>query len=204
MQKTFTLKANSQRVESVKGKVVACISSTGVFNVELDNGGYQELSTGRKISGDAFKRVTFVDTSGSDNTITFYIGNEDITLPNVIQDASSSSTAIANNISSCIASTPSQILKTNGTPGTPVALTAAQTYFRKAIIIAQKTLDGLAGAANTGNVAIGASGTAAQQPILLTPGDSYVIDAPIGGKYDFRNFYLDVANAGDGVVVIYS
>jgi hypothetical protein len=185
----------------VKGKVFAVISATGSFDIELDNDGKQSMVSGRKISGEAFKRVRFYNTSGASNTITYYAGNDDIELSTPISADGSAATATI--VPEAVSS--SQFLKTSSAPGTPVALTAAATYFQHATIIARKSLDGASGAgANAGNVVIGASATANQQPLLLAPGDEVTVQAPVGKKRNFSNWYLDVANSGDGVVVIYS
>lgn len=98
------------------------------------------------------------------------------------------------------ATTPIQITKTVAASGTPEALAASGTYFRKATILAQKA----ARSANTGTVYLGIGSTNDTQPIGLSPGDVWSIEAPQGEKYDLNDWYLDVATNGDGVVIIYA
>ena len=57
--------------------------------------------------------------------------------------------------------------------------------------------------ANTGNVRIGPDNSANAQPIVLTPGDEYVLEGPNGTKQDFDEWFLDADTSGDGVVIIY-
>lgn len=108
--------------------------------------------------------------------------------------------AIINDINYCKLFVPQQFLKTNLAASAPVALAASQTYFRYALLLGCKALDGTN---NVGIVQIGASATASQQPIIINPGDTYVLPAPHGAKFDFQNWYLDTLNDADGVVAIY-
>lgn len=196
MQRTITLAASGQYVERVNGKVFAALEATGEFQVELDKEGFQDMVAGRKITGDKFKRVLLKDTSGASNTIKFYAGNDDIFVqPPVSAAGATNATIVPDSIS------PAQFAKTSVTPGTPVALAAASTTFQRATIIAKKSLSGTA---NAGDVKIGASASANQQPFTLSPGDEISLEAPFGKKWNFTNWYLDVATSGDGVVVIYS
>lgn len=109
--------------------------------------------------------------------------------------------AIANNIHNCVLCTPGQfVITTTGVAGiTP--LTTAATHFRKAILMAKKDLTGTD---NADIVALGPSAEANEQPIVLQPGDSYVLEAPLGAKWDFRDWNFLVAADNDGLVVIYS
>lgn len=196
MQRTITLAASGQYVERVNGKVFAALEATGEFQVELDKEGLQDMVAGRKITGDKFKRVLIKDTSGAQNTIKFYAGNDDIFVqPPVSAVGATNATIVPDSVS------PAQFAKTNASTTTPVALTAAITTFQHATIIAKKSLSGTA---NTGDVKLGPSATANQQPYILAPGDEITLDAPFGKKWNFQSWYLAVENAGDGVVVIYS
>jgi hypothetical protein len=81
------------------------------------------------------------------------------------------------------------------------AFSVVPLWFREAQFIAVKTLGGTA---NTGNVRAGASATLNELPILMEPTDNWSIKAPLGCRYDFRDWYFSVATGGDGIVVIYS
>lgn len=115
------------------------------------------------------------------------------------QVTGSIASTLSNNIANCVAFVPLQLVKT-ANAGAAVALANAVTYFRWCLLIAQKDM---AGTANVGNVNIGFAGAANQQPILLAPGDQYVLPIPVGAKCDFQNVWLKTANNGDGVVAIY-
>lgn len=108
-------------------------------------------------------------------------------------------TAIINDINYCKLTSPIQFAVNTNIATGPTPLSATQRYFRYVVITAVKDESS---AANTGAVKLGASATASKQPITLNQGDSYVIQAPVGSKYDFRDFYFTVANDGDGLVVI--
>ena len=95
---------------------------------------------------------------------------------------------------------PTQITKTVAAIATPEALAADGTFFQTATIIAKKA----ARTANTGIVYLGIGATNDTQALPLNPGDVYEVNAPVGQKYDLNDFYLDVATAADGVVIIYS
>lgn len=107
---------------------------------------------------------------------------------------------IVNQIESCVACTPVQILVSPASTD-PTVLAAAGTYFRKATILAFKTL---AAGANTSAVKLGRSTTASQQPISIAAGASYTLEAPVGAKWDLNAWNIVIGTAGDGVVVIYS
>lgn len=106
---------------------------------------------------------------------------------------------ISNDIANCVAVIPLQFAKV-GNVANPVPLANAALYFRWALVIAQRDL---AGAANTNNIKLGVGAAANQQPIVLAPGDQYVLPIPTGAKADFQNWHLAIADVGDGVVVIY-
>lgn len=109
--------------------------------------------------------------------------------------------AIINDINYCKLTTALQFVQTNTAAGVPVALTANPTHFRKATVLGKKALDGTV---NVGNVNIGPSATASQQPYVIAPGDEVELAAPLGAKWNFADWFLDTLNDGDGVVVIYS
>lgn len=112
------------------------------------------------------------------------------------------SVAIANDIGACIYVVPLQLLKTSTTVGTPVKISSTAIYFRKATILAKKSL---AGTNNTGNMLLGLGSTTITLPYSLAPGDEVILEAPVGAKWSLSDWYIDPATtSGDGVVVIYS
>jgi len=194
----ITIPANGAHVESVQGRYFVCISATASFKVEPNTGGKIIIGAGGAFGGEkskVFRRLTFHNTTGTDIDVSFYAGDEKYEL-NVPIDNGSVSAIIGT-----ASTTPQQFVKTSSTPATPVALSATSKLFQRATIIALKTL---AGGTNSGNVNLGASSTVNQQPYVLEPGDEIVLEAPIGKQWNFTDWYLDVANSGDGVVVIYS
>lgn len=92
-----------------------------------------------------------------------------------------------------------QLLKTNSSTTLPVALGIDGTYFRTATLIGNNDN---ARTANTGNVWIGATTNNNAQPFLISSGQTITIEAPVGEWYDLNDWYLDVATANDGVVII--
>jgi len=99
-----------------------------------------------------------------------------------------------------VATTPKQIVKTVASPDTPEPLASEGSYFRTATILGKKA----ARINNTGVVYIGIGGTNDTQPYDINPGEAIELNAPPGEKYDLHDWYCDVVNAGDGVIIIYS
>lgn len=97
--------------------------------------------------------------------------------------------------------TPYQLLTTNASTTVPVQLYSTSKPFRTATLIGNKDQ---ARTANTGNVWIGLTSTNNQQPVLIQPGETITVSAPPGSYFDLRDWYLDVATANDGVVIIYT
>lgn len=96
-----------------------------------------------------------------------------------------------------------QFLKTSSTSGTPVALKSTKTNFNQALLIGFNTLSRTN---NTGDVYIGFSSSANEQPILITPGGTYLLDFSLrytDSRPDLAAIYLDVATNGDGLVVVH-
>lgn len=113
--------------------------------------------------------------------------------------------ALVSNLNCCQPGTPLQLLKTSTTAGTPVALVATRTYFRQAVFIGRKTLDGRdAVGDNTSAVVLGFDSAAAKQPIVIQSGQTYVLAATNGEKWNLAELYLDVTTSGDGVAFYYS
>lgn len=182
--------------------VLHCVDASDTFQVRpLGGGSKLEVTKGRGFGspkGKPFGKVTFFNISGTPVVATVYIGREefkDASVPNVVLSA------VTNSISNCIAAIPAQFLKTHNT-GAASALTGAQTYFRKAVVIAKKTLAGTT--LNAGNVYLGFSSATNEQLIELEPGGEYVFEPPSGAKWNFQNLYLKVLTNGDGVIVYYT
>lgn len=192
MQRTITIPANGTYPLRVKASVLVITAANNPFDVETDRDGIRTMAVDRKLGtpgGRPFTRLIFYETAGTDNTVTFYLGDTDFI------SNTPSNTGIT-------AGFGAPFVKTNATPGTPVPLKAASKWFRKARLIARRDLNALGGVANTGNVVIGGGDSAVgKQAILLAPGDELTIEAPAGQTWDFYQVYLDVANAGDGVAI---
>jgi hypothetical protein len=96
-----------------------------------------------------------------------------------------------------------QLLKTSTAAADPVQLSAAAKNFRHATMIACNSLNGPSAGPNTGRVQIGLSAATDEQPIEFNPGDERTFTAPAGGMLDLSQYYLKVANNGDGLVIVY-
>lgn len=103
----------------------------------------------------------------------------------------------------CIRITPGQLVKTVAAIAIPESLTAVDTWVRRF------TLYGLKGfrTNNVGNVFLGPTAVDGEQPILIIPGPAgtseQAIEAPPGCVYNLKDWYIDVLNAGDGVLCVY-
>ena len=96
-----------------------------------------------------------------------------------------------------------QFLITNASTTTPKALSDVVKNFRTATMIACNNIGGPSAGANTGRVQIGVSSANNEQPIEFIPGDERVFHAAAGQMLDLSQYYLQVANAGDGLVIIF-
>jgi len=86
MQRTITIPANGTYPLRVTGSILVIISATAPFDVDTDRDGRRSMATDRKMGspgGRQFHRLIFYDTSGADNSITFYVGDQDYT-PNTV------------------------------------------------------------------------------------------------------------------------
>lgn len=115
----------------------------------------------------------------------------------VVISSNQSAVAIAQSLTTTV---PVQITKTVSATGTPEALAADGTFFQTATLIGKK----VARTNNTGTVYLGIGVTNDTQALEILPGEVVQITAPPGQKYDLNDWYLDVATAADGVIVIYS
>lgn len=202
----LTLAAGEQLTRTIKGKLVVVKSCTAAFKLRSNNMSERTLNAGDRFGNENqknfFNSLNFRNDSGASNTISYIVADEPVEIAPVINSVVNTvGTAITNSLASCIAATPTQLLKTTTTAASPAVVAAVATYFRKAIIYAVKTL---AGAVNTSDVNIGFSGTASQQPIVIPPGGEYVLEPPNGAKWNLADLYLTVATNGDGIVVLYT
>lgn len=93
-----------------------------------------------------------------------------------------------------------QVTKTVAATGTPEVLAADGTFFLSATLIGKRA----ARTNNTGIVYLGIGITNDTQALEIAPGEVVQISAPAGQRYDLNDWGLDVLNAGDGVIIIYS
>jgi hypothetical protein len=93
-----------------------------------------------------------------------------------------------------------QFTTTNSSATAPVQVKTNSTPFRYATVLGKKAER----TDNTGIVYIGVISTNDTQPYAIAPGGSVTIQAPPGCFLDFKDWYLDVVTANDGVVVIYT
>ena len=152
-----------------------------------------------------FGALTFYNSSGVLNTVTFYVSDSPIKLPDVnLTSSVNVTTQLTNTLANCATAVQADFLAAAAVANVSNAFTALSTPFRKCTILAFKAFGGagVAPTANTGIVFIGVS--AGHQPITLNPGDVWTFEAPTGAKYDFNSFYISAPNAGDGVLVIWS
>lgn len=186
------------------GKYFLLTATNGAFRVFTNLGEEYDFSeTGSGFGNEqspVFGKLTFYNDTGVPVTITFYASNSPIKTPdvNVTSNVNVTST-LTNTLVNCAVEAEGQFQKNTSGGGNAVALAAAGTYFRRATIIAQSSLDR---AVNAGKVYIG--NAAAHQPILLNPGDVWTIEADTGGKRDFGSWYVSADTGGDGVSVIYA
>ncbi len=94
-----------------------------------------------------------------------------------------------------------QLVKTVAATGVPEQISNVSLRVRYATIIGRKTTR----VDNTGVVHVGPTGTDDAQGYDIQPGmPSAAMDAQLAGAYiDLAQWYVDVENAGDGVLVIY-
>lgn len=96
---------------------------------------------------------------------------------------------------------PSQVAKSVAATGTPERIVGSQdqNLFRRAWVGGFSS----AQTANTGSVYLGTTATDGEQPLEIKTGEWKELKAPEGAKLDLYDLYVDVANANDGVVVVY-
>lgn len=202
MKRTITLQANGTYTLTPNARVFAVISASAPFDAEVDQDGVTTMATDRKLGnpgGQPIKRIVFYETSGADNQITFWTGDQDF-VTNVASNTGSSSVVVVPSAGSM----GYPFATVSNTPGAPVPLKAASTKFRHAKLVARQNVNGLAIVVNAGNVVLGSGNpVAGQQGFVLQPGDEITLDAPPNQYWDFNKIYMDVVNAGDGVAVVF-
>jgi hypothetical protein len=186
------------------GKYFLVTATTGAFSVITSNSDEFDFSeTGSGFGNDSaprFGKLTFYNAGGVAVTITFYVSDSPIKTPDVSVNSTVNVTAsLTNTLPGDALEVEGQFQKNTGGLGAAVAFAAAGNYFRRAIIIAERSLNG--SNVNIGTVYIGNS--AANQPIKLSPGDLFTIEADTGGKRDFGSWYVSADNGGDGISVLY-
>lgn len=96
-----------------------------------------------------------------------------------------------------------QLVVTNPSTTVPLALSSVPKNYRTCTMIAGTALTGPTAAPNTGLVRIGLSAVNNQQPIEFQPGVERVFYAASGQMLDLSQYYLSVANANDGLILIF-
>ncbi len=78
----------------------------------------------------------------------------------------------------------------------------ADMFVRQATVVGMKA----AQTNNTGNIRIGVASADGAQPYLITPGGEAYLNfgMPDESRINLASYYIDVVNAGDGAVVLYS
>lgn len=97
-----------------------------------------------------------------------------------------------------------QFLITTTVAAGPTPLSSVVKNCRNFTLIAANTLQGPTASPNAGLVKVGNSALADEQPIELNPGDERGFAQRANAMYDLSQYYLAVANDGDGLVVVHS
>lgn len=98
-----------------------------------------------------------------------------------------------------------QILVTGTTAANPNPISAKAIHARMFIAVARKGMDGMdVTKVNVGIVTLGhGQGMGAVQPLIFNPGDERTWNFQGGMGIDLSRFYFNVANDGDGLVIVY-
>jgi hypothetical protein len=183
------------------GKYFLTKACDNEFLLQTDTGeSYDFSSPGDRFGNDnsrTFKKLFFANPNGVAINVTFYASKTPIGTPDAnITSTINVSASITNTLPLCALETEGQFQVTS--TGATQRFAAPGTYWRRMIVIAQKSLDRTA---NTGNVYIGNS--VAHQSIALQPGDTWTVEADTGAKRDFGSWYCSADTSGDGVSVLY-
>lgn len=82
--RTIIVPAGGIAVETVSGRIFKVVSATAGFTISADGGAALPMSSGRGFGSESsarFDRLVFTDTSGSANTVEFYVGDEPLIVP---------------------------------------------------------------------------------------------------------------------------
>lgn len=94
---------------------------------------------------------------------------------------------------------PVDFIKTVSASDAPEALRSVQTIFREATIIGKRAPR----VNNTGRVYLGVTSGNNTQSFPIGSGETVTLTAPGSLQYDFRDWFLDVDDNGDGVYVLF-
>jgi hypothetical protein len=196
-------------VQHVHGKYFYLSATNGAVRILTSTGEEYDFSeSGSRFGNDnspAFGKLTFYNDGGTPVTITFYASLTPIQTADVqVQSSVTVNTQLTNTLAGCAAANLVGTLVTAAAANTAYAMAAVSTPFRKLTIQAFKAF-GAAGAAPTANLGIVCWGPANNQmPTVMNPGEVWTLEAPTGAKYDLSALYFSAANAGDGLILIYS
>jgi hypothetical protein len=200
---TIIIPATGVATEHGPGKFFLCTATNGAFTVRTSAGDeydFSEPNSGFSSSdGRGWGTLTFYNRTAAPVTVIFQSSDSPIKLPDVAvanQAPVSVTSTLTNTLATCADENENELQVTASAAA--AAFIGVATKFRRAILIAQKNLDRIA---NTGNVYIGVS--AGHQPILLAPGDTWIIEADTGAKRNFANWFISADNVGDGVSILF-
>ena len=197
----MTIKAGGVQNWQGHGRYFLCTATTGAFRVRTSTGDeydFSEINSGFSESDPkGFGYLTFYNDGVADVTITFYVSNSPIKVPDVAVSSSVPVTAV---VSFAVANEGDNQAQITCATGAAQSFTGGSpAKYRRAILIAQQSLDRTA---NAGNVYIGA--TIVKQPLKLAPGEVWVLEADTSCQRDLANLFISADNAGDGISVIYT
>ena len=208
---TVTIPANGTINYTASGRYFLLKATTGEFLLSTDAGSrtYDFQNPGEGFgdsTAPAFRRLTFTNNTASSITAVFYASNNPIRTPDSqvnnqiavsLSSTINANATLINTLTSCTDETPTTAQVTVATAGTAVAFGTGGTKCRQIVIVAQKTLSG---GANAGAVTIGNSSA---QIISLPAGGVFTLNADAGGRFDLGNWYVNAANNGDGISILY-
>ncbi len=140
---------------------------------------------------ETYSSLTLLNLNGADVNATIYIGDENLSEPQVTTTIDTSASV----------STTAKLVVALGLAANPTVLGAGNFSFLK--IIAQASLKrGID--VNAGNVYVGAFNDNNKLYRTLAPGDELTIEAPLGKSRKLSDFYMNADNIGDGIVIEYS
>ena len=188
---SITLQPNEARIVQASGKILSVKTCDAPLIVAFNSGAPETVKAGDVLPFDGqIKTLNFVNPNATAVSIYFFVGDEAVKF--LQQDQS---TAVVQ-LPPAAQANLGTLIKTANT-GSAVQFTGTPTYFQWAAITAFR--DG----SRTPNNDIVYIGSNSAQVIPLSPGDIFYVPIPQNKEVDFRNWYLSVANNGDGVVVLF-